>query len=273
MFQEGNQTPQSWGTSSSNRFVHTTSSNFFTVYMTEVSRSCQNNFSLFVYHVYHLIQQWDFEQYYETIMIKLQRVNTKRRNEVVFYNDCLLRSLSSVRSPHLLHLHSLWWWCIVFVFFTHPNMQYAASLTLCLLACFPMQKTFFQPKFALNAIIVILIMSRWVIVILMSADASSLTSLSADGSLNFKSLSSFIISRWVALLDLDELIIPSKAAWQNQVRSKAAWENQVRTTFWKSLCIRFVFFLFAIHPSSTFTRTISLYVQWFCTLCPSSAKH
>ena len=164
-------------------------------------------------------------------IIKLQRVNTKRRNEVVFYNDCLLRSLSSVRFPHLLHLHSLWWWCIVFVFFTHPNMQYAASLTLCLLACFPMQTTFFQPKFAFNAIIVILIMSRWVIVILMSADASSLTSLSADGSLNFKSLSSFIISRWVALLDLDELIIPSKAAWENQVRSKAG-ENQVRTTFW-----------------------------------------
>ena len=44
------------------------------------------------------------------------------------------------------------------------------------------------------------------------------------------------MSRWVALLDLDELIIPtkagenpSKAAWENP--SKAAWENQVRTTF------------------------------------------
>ena len=74
-----------------------------------------------------------------------------------------------------------------------------------------MQKTFFQPNFALNAFIVILIMSRWVIVYFGSEKN--------------------IMSRWVALLDLDELIIPSKAAWENHQIPSNAGENQVRTTF------------------------------------------
>ena len=58
-------------------------------------------------------------------IIKLQRVNTKRRNEVVFYNDCLLRSLSSVRSPPLfiaMMMHS-------FVFFTQPNASHTMQQT------------------------------------------------------------------------------------------------------------------------------------------------
>ena len=116
---------------------------------------------------------------------------------------------------------------------TQPPLHHA------LLARLSMQKTFFQPKFALNAIIVILIISRWVNIV-----------------------------NIVILIYYEQVGCPAGLGRADHPEQGSLGEPEQGSLgepgeddlLIKLFASDLFIFLFAIHPSSTFMRTISLYV-------------